>query len=576
MKTNKNNLQNLKYIFVLLLCIIFTEVNAQPECTTTSQPVASVVQAQSVVNANQTGNFNLINDGVATADAGVSMNSTNHHIVLDLGQVYSPDTEITLDFWGNGTQTRTVVNSETPTGVYLPSGGTNPVTTPVNIVGSGQYIYTLQNATQYIQIDMTVRTGGRTEWTEATLTLSCTESIQQQNFPGTELGYAIVGNVGNTSDSDVGFGHSLYTEPNYAEQGYAITHSADGETRLFADASQAISFDLGLNQGVLRFDSYGLRVKDQFKLHAHDAKITGTLEVDNVKITGAVDNGIIFRDPAAPSFEAGRIGTLNGNTFFRIPAIPATYATPTPSFSIYPNANSPIPLFQVKQLTNLAGANTQDISNYYAFFNKNNLITAKGILNIDSYLHVGASSGTGIEANPAVPILIDGAVAHFDGRVYISEDDNKYTNDDDTEKGLDSTNEAYNDHLLWVEKGIVTTNTAYLQVPQWHDYVFNEDYNLNTIEELKTFIKENGHLPTMPSEASILENGFDAVNMTGRLVKTVEELTLHTIAQEEENTKQLQEIKVLKDDLKTQKQLSKELLKRLEVLERMIKDSSKN
>ncbi|MBT8449084.1 MAG: hypothetical protein KJO69_05315, partial [Gammaproteobacteria bacterium] len=148
------------------------DVNETSFCLATIQAIASVVQAESDTNSAVT-DYALINDGLVTADQGVVMNSTSHHMVLDLGQVYEAGSIITLDIWGNSFSTRTVVNSETPTGVYLPAGGTNPVTTQVNIDGSDQYTYTLQNATQYIQIDMTVRAGGRTEWVEATITTSC-------------------------------------------------------------------------------------------------------------------------------------------------------------------------------------------------------------------------------------------------------------------------------------------------------------------------------------------------------------------------------------------------------------------
>ncbi|MGH1387796.1 DUF7507 domain-containing protein, partial [Kordia sp.] len=141
-------------------------------CTNTTQAVSSVIQAESNISAGT--NFVAINDGVATADDGVVMNNTAHHFVIDLGQVYEPMSVITLDIWGNSTATRTVVNSETPGGTYLPSGGTNQVTTQVNINGTSSYTYTLANATRYIQIDMTARTNGRTEWIEATITTTCT------------------------------------------------------------------------------------------------------------------------------------------------------------------------------------------------------------------------------------------------------------------------------------------------------------------------------------------------------------------------------------------------------------------
>lgn len=149
-------------------------------CTPSSQPIASVIQNQSATQSNHS-NFGAINDGNVTADAGVAMNSASHFMVLDLGQIYEPGTEIKMDIWGNGTSTRTVVNSEVPNGIYDPSNGTNQVTTQVNVNGSSSYTYTLASTTQYIQIKMTVRQGNRTEWVEATIINSCLSNNQNKS-----------------------------------------------------------------------------------------------------------------------------------------------------------------------------------------------------------------------------------------------------------------------------------------------------------------------------------------------------------------------------------------------------------
>lgn len=69
-----------------------------------------------------------------------------------------------------------------------------------------------------------------------------------------------------------------------------------------------------------------------------------------------------------------------------------------------------------------------------------------------------------------------------------------------------------------------------LNVP---DYVFAPDYNLMPLTELATFIKEEKHLPNIPSAKEIGNAG--AINMTEmqlKLLEKVEELTLYTLAQE--------------------------------------------
>lgn len=61
------------------------------------------------------------------------------------------------------------------------------------------------------------------------------------------------------------------------------------------------------------------------------------------------------------------------------------------------------------------------------------------------------------------------------------------------------------------------------------DYVFEEDYELTSLEELDTYLKENKHLPEVPSAAQMEEEGVNVVEMEMLLLKKVEELTLHII-----------------------------------------------
>ncbi|MEO1254532.1 MAG: hypothetical protein AAFY41_06555 [Bacteroidota bacterium] len=61
------------------------------------------------------------------------------------------------------------------------------------------------------------------------------------------------------------------------------------------------------------------------------------------------------------------------------------------------------------------------------------------------------------------------------------------------------------------------------------DYVFLPDYDLKSIDEVSEYIKENGHLPEVPSAKEIGENGYNVTSMDFTLLKKVEELTLYLI-----------------------------------------------
>ena len=82
----------------------------------------------------------------------------------------------------------------------------------------------------------------------------------------------------------------------------------------------------------------------------------------------------------------------------------------------------------------------------------------------------------------------------------------------------------------------------------WSDYVFANDYKLPTLKETEAYIIANKHLPNIPSEAEIKEKGYSLHDMNNNFLKTIEEMTLHSIEQEKKiNTmaSELAEIKAL-------------------------------
>jgi len=66
----------------------------------------------------------------------------------------------------------------------------------------------------------------------------------------------------------------------------------------------------------------------------------------------------------------------------------------------------------------------------------------------------------------------------------------------------------------------------------WPDYVFGKDYKLLELSEIEQFVKENQHLPEIPSAKEIEENGINVGEMQGKLLLKIEELTLYVIEQQ--------------------------------------------
>lgn len=96
-------------------------------------------------------------------------------------------------------------------------------------------------------------------------------------------------------------------------------------------------------------------------------------------------------------------------------------------------------------------------------------------------------------------------------------------------------------YKLFVEEGILTEKlkVAVKTTGNWADYVFNNDYSLMPLNEVEAFVKENKHLPNVPSAAEMVKNGLNVAQMDAKLLEKVEELTLYII----EQNKQIEELK---------------------------------
>lgn len=102
-------------------------------------------------------------------------------------------------------------------------------------------------------------------------------------------------------------------------------------------------------------------------------------------------------------------------------------------------------------------------------------------------------------------------------------------------------------HELRVE----TTKTA--------DYVFEEGYNLPDLKSVQQFIKENGHLPDIPSAAEMHRNGINVGDLQIDLLKKVEELTLYMIELSVANKQLKNEQTEMKKQIHSQQQEIKKL-----------------
>ena len=87
------------------------------------------------------------------------------------------------------------------------------------------------------------------------------------------------------------------------------------------------------------------------------------------------------------------------------------------------------------------------------------------------------------------------------------------------------------------------------------DYVFekyyqgqsalNSDYQMLDLKSLEAFLKQNHHLPEIPSAQKLKEDGLELKRMNLLLLQKIEELTLYTIEQQKQLDALQDQIKLL-------------------------------
>lgn len=83
--------------------------------------------------------------------------------------------------------------------------------------------------------------------------------------------------------------------------------------------------------------------------------------------------------------------------------------------------------------------------------------------------------------------------------------------------------------MLTVYGKIVASEILVIPYSSWADYVFSSNYKLKPLNEVEKFIKENHHLPNVPSAATIEKDGANLGELSVIQMEKIEELTLYII-----------------------------------------------
>ena len=100
--------------------------------------------------------------------------------------------------------------------------------------------------------------------------------------------------------------------------------------------------------------------------------------------------------------------------------------------------------------------------------------------------------------------------------------------------------------------GKIRAKEIKVELANWPDYVFEEGYQKLSLSEIEQFIKQNKHLPGVPTARQVEQEGVELGEMNKVLLKKIEELTLLLIDQNKKNQEQDELIKKMMIELKAQ------------------------
>ncbi|MDB5088034.1 MAG: hypothetical protein JWR09_2028 [Mucilaginibacter sp.] len=122
--------------------------------------------------------------------------------------------------------------------------------------------------------------------------------------------------------------------------------------------------------------------------------------------------------------------------------------------------------------------------------------------------------------------------------------------------------------------GNIHSKQVNVDLTNWPDYVFQKDYALKPLSEVKAYIDQNQHLPDVPTATEVEKNGLNLGEMNKVLVQKVEELTLYLIKED----RQLADQQKINQVVKQQSDLLKSQQKQIDELRESLnnKNNKKN
>jgi hypothetical protein len=114
--------------------------------------------------------------------------------------------------------------------------------------------------------------------------------------------------------------------------------------------------------------------------------------------------------------------------------------------------------------------------------------------------------------------------------------------------------------------GLLRAREIKVDLDAWPDYVFEEDYKLMPLNELRSFLLKYKHLPNVPSAKEIETDGINLGDAAKTSMEKIEELTLYLLEindkvenQEEILNEQSKLLQQQKETIRLQQELIEDL-----------------
>ena len=119
-------------------------------------------------------------------------------------------------------------------------------------------------------------------------------------------------------------------------------------------------------------------------------------------------------------------------------------------------------------------------------------------------------------------------------------------------------------YKLAVDGNVIAEEVRVALKANWPDYVFEDDYDLESLDKVEGFINTYGHLKNIPNAFTVESEGISLGEMNALLLRKIEEITLYTIQQEKKInalSKENDQLQSLNERLQEVEKLIEELKK---------------